>query len=339
MLIIATGISGCGRKQYLERLANYAKRQGKKIKVYHVGQMLFDHAQKVGIHLTQENVLNTNPSVINAIRGAVFENILANLDKDKKENDAVIISIHSIFYWKKRFMRAYDRFYLSKFNPDMFITFFNRASDIQKELNSRAQWKPQKLTLQEILLWQNVEVEMTGSWAEINRTPFYVVSVLQPLNTIYRLIFEPWVETVYICMPITHLKKKLYQEKVHRFIKKLEKYFIVFNPLNLDSIKGNKPDLATYHHTVNQDLYWLIKQSKKVIAYFPVVVASPGVINELREAHESNKDVWLIFPSKKKSPFLIYFSNKIFETPKEFFEFLEGKYKQRKIKSRKKPLK
>lgn len=335
MLVIATSISGSGRKEYLNNLAEYAKKLGKKIKVYHVGKMLFEHAKKVGIHLTPENVLNANPSVINAIRGAVFENILANLPKDRKENDAVIISIHSIFFWKKRFMRAYDRFYLSKLNPDVIVTLFNRATDIKKMLDSRAQWKPQKLSLQEILLWQNVEVEMTASWAEIDRKPFYVISVLQTVNTLYRLIFEPWVEPVYVCMPITHLKKKSDQGKVEKFVKELDKYFVVFNPLKLDILIGEKFDLASYHHTVNQDLYWLIKQSKKVIAYFPVVISSPGVINELREAHETNKDVWLIFPSKTKSPFLVYFSSQIFDSTKEFFKFLKRYTREKQAKTKK----
>ena len=332
MLVIATSISGSGRKEYLNELVGYAKKLGKKVKVYHVGQMIFEHAKKVGVHLTPENVLNANPSVISAIRGAVFENILANLSKDRKANDAVIISIHSIFLWKKRFMRAYDRFYLNKLNPDMFVTLFNKATDILKVLDSRKQWKPQKLNLHEILLWQNVEVEMTASWAEIDRKLFYVVSTLQPINTLYRLIFEPWVEPVYVCMPITHLKKKSDQEKVERFVKELEKYFVVFNPLKLDILVGEKFDLASYHHIVNQDLYWLIKQSKKIIAYFPIVVASPGVINELREAHETNKDVWLIFPSKTKSPFLVYFSSQIFESPNEFFKFLKRYSREKKKK-------
>ncbi len=330
MLIVATSISGSERKQYLKKVQSYAKRHGKKIKIYHVGQMLFDHAQKVGVNLTRENILNTNPSVINAIRGAVFENILANLPKDRKENDLVIISIHSIFFWKDRFMRAYDRFYLNKLNPDMFVTLFNKATDILQELNSRKQWKSQNLTLQEVLLWQNVEVEMTASWAEIDRKPFYVISVLQPVNTLYRLVFEPWMDPVYICMPITHLKKKKDKEKVEKFIKKLEKYFVVFNPLKLDTLVDQEFDLSSYHHTVNQDLYWLIRQSKKVIAYFPIVVSSPGVINELREAHETNKDVWLIFPSKTKSPFLVYFSSRIFESPIEFFKFLKRYQKNKK---------
>lgn len=330
MLVVVTSVSGSGRKEYLDKFAKYAEQQGKKVKIYHVGRMLFEHADKVGIHLTPENILNTNPSAINAVRSAVFETILANLPRDLKQNNTVIISIHALFFWKKRFSRAYDRFYLSKLNPDMFVTFIEKATDAKKRLNVRDQWKPQKLSLQEILLWQNVEVEMTASWADIDRKPFYVIPVKQPSDTLFRLIFEPRVEPVYICMPITHIKKRSEFSKVDEFVKELNKYFVVFNPLKIELEQG-KFDLATYHQTVNQDLYWLIKQSKKVVAYFPKIISSPGVINELREAHETNKDVWLIYPSKVRSPFLIYFSSQIFETPKEFFKFLK-KYQREDMK-------
>ena len=77
MLIVTTAISGSGRNEYLEKLLAYSGKAQKKIKIYHVGDMLFDHAKKTGVNLTPENVLNSNPAVINAIRSAVFENILA----------------------------------------------------------------------------------------------------------------------------------------------------------------------------------------------------------------------------------------------------------------------
>ena len=75
MLIITTAISGSSRKEYLEKLEKYAEKEGKKIKVYHVGQMMIDHSQDIGINFTPENVLNAPPSVINAVRSAVFEKI------------------------------------------------------------------------------------------------------------------------------------------------------------------------------------------------------------------------------------------------------------------------
>src|SRR3989338_6916669 len=106
MLIITTAISGSGRSEYLEGLREYALRNKKKIKIYHIGDMLFEHAKKTGLHLTQENILNSNPAVINAVRGAVFEAIIAELPKMLRTYDMVIINVHSMFFWKHVFQRT-----------------------------------------------------------------------------------------------------------------------------------------------------------------------------------------------------------------------------------------
>lgn len=330
MLAIVTSISGSGRKDYLRDFEKYAKKNHKKIKIYYVGNMLFEHAQKIGVFITPENVLNANPYVLNSLRSAVFEKIMFSLPKDLKENEVVIISIHSFFYWKKIFTRAYDRFYLRQFDPDIFITFIDDTKVVLNKLNSREQWKSEKLTEQELLLWQNVEVEVTASWAEMGSKPFFVIPVRQPVTTLYRIFFSPKCEPVYISMPMTHLKSRKDKEKIDKFFKVLERYFIVFDPRNVE-VGGISPEkksnLIIYTQTVNRDLYWLIKQSKKIIAYFPRIVSSPGVVNELREAYETNKDVWLIYPAKVASPFLTYFCNRMFSKEKEFFAFLKKNYK------------
>ena len=100
MLIITTGISGCGGKEFLAQLEKFAKSHKKLVKIHNVGQMIFEQAEKIGITLTSENVLNANPHVINSLRSAVFENILSTLKQDLKKYDAVFINIHAFFLWK-----------------------------------------------------------------------------------------------------------------------------------------------------------------------------------------------------------------------------------------------
>jgi len=147
-------------------------------------------------------------------------------------------------------------------------------------------------------------------------------------------------------MPMTHLHNKKDIERVDAFVKKLDTYFTVFDPRTIETggvkLKGfgmamkiksrRKEDLAIHYHTVARDLYWLVHQSKKVVAFFPTVVSSPGVINELREAFETNKDVWLIYPSKVGSPFITYFCNKLFINEQEFFAFLDKELKLKPLK-------
>lgn len=329
MLIITTAISGSGRSEYLEELRGYALLRKKKIKIYHVGDMLFEHAGKTGLHLTQENILNSNPAVINAVRGAVFEAIIAELPKVLRQYDAVIINVHAMFFWKHVFQRTWDNYYIPQLKPDMFVTFINDAAKVQKYLQKQQQWKPMSVTLYDALLWSNVEVEVTAGWAEMLRRQHYVIPVASPAKLLHRLIFEPKAETAYISMPLTHGYTRAIQKQVDQLITSLEKYFIIFDPRFIELAvpkKGGRVDKVMHNQIVNRDLYWLVRQSKRIIAYFPEVVSSPGVINELREAYETNKEVWLIWPKDAtKSPFITYYAHKVFKNPQEMLRFLKKK--------------
>jgi len=327
MLIITTAISGSGRSEYLEEMRAYALRHHKKIKIYHVGDMLFDRAQKTGITLTAENILNANPSVINAVRSAVFEAIAAELPKARREYDAVIINVHAMFFWKHVFQRTWDNYYVPQLKPDMFVTFISDAARVRDHLRARKQWKPMDVTLYDALLWSNVEVEVTAGWAEMLKRQHYVIPVASSSKLLFRLMFESKTETAYVSMPLTHGYTKAVQKKVDALIASLEKHFIIFDPRAIElsvPTKGGKVDAATHNQIVNRDLYWLVRQSKRIIAYFPEVVSSPGVINELREAYETNKEVWLIWPKgATKSPFITYYAHRVFESPQEMMRFLK----------------
>lgn len=328
MLALITAISGSGRKEYLKEFEEYAKKLGKRVKVYHVGEMLFEQAAKANINVTKENILNTNPHTLAALRASVFEKILGEVDENKKKYDAIILSVHAFFYWKKAFHRAYDRFYLTQSNPNLYLTLIGNEALIKKGLGSRNQWKREHMNVREISLWQNVEVETTASWADIMGKPFYVCPTGQPLGTLYKLLFMGHLEPAYISMPMTHLPGA--KARIENWAKELEKYFVVFDPRTHEvgptKLYG-RSDATISNQTVKRDLYWLIRQSKKVIAFFPKVVASPGVINELREAHETNKEVWLIYPEKLGSPFIAYYYDRIFKNEKDFFTFLKKEYR------------
>ncbi len=339
MLIITTAISGSRRKEYLKNLRDYARQFGKRVKSYDVGQMMLDHSAAIGVNLTPDNILNSPPSVISAVRSAVFEKIAGELPGELKRNDVVFINIHAMFFWKKVFVRAWDNYYVSQLNPDFFLSFVDDVISIDSKLKERSQWKKEKMTMNDILLWRNVDVEMTASWAEMMRKPFYSIPSQSGVKLLYRLIFEPNVEKVYVAMPLTNFMGSKGQKEVDRFIEKLEKYFIIFDPREIELVEQWKPSMMTkavLHQIVNRDLYWLVKQTDRVIAYFPKAVSSPGVVNELREAHETNKEAWLVYPKEDKiSPFLTYYSNMVFKGPDELFKFLSGGKGGRKPKSRK----
>jgi len=330
MIILTTGISGAGGKEYLKKFAEFARTKGKKVRVYNIGELMFEHASSAGISINKKNVLNTNPNVLNSLRGAALEKALSSCNLDDADGDLIVINMHAVFFWKKIFIRAFEKYYINKINPDMIITFIDNSTSIKAQLDSREQWKEEQMTEDDILIWQSVEVEMTASFSEFENKPFYVLPVRHSPELLYKLAFHPRMEPVYVSIPMTHSSPESVS-KIDNFINRLNRYFSVFDPrtieINVDAPTKNK---TIYYQTINRDLYWLIKQSNKVVGYFPEIVASSGVINELREGYETNKEVWLVFPSSKRSPFTDYFTTKLFETEEELFsfvrEYIKGKY-------------
>lgn len=335
-IIIVTGISGSGRKEHLNRFEKYSASLGKKVKVYHVGQMTLERAKRDGLNITSKNILNTNKHTMQALRSGVYESILRSIKDDRRNYDAIVISIHGFFYWKKTFHHSFDHHFIARFKPDLFVTIMRDPVDVHHTLAQREQWKRERLTVTEIALWQNVETEVLATWAELSKCPYYAFYDVQRMCTLYKLVFIPEMESTYISMPMTHMMDDVNRKKIERFIKKLEEHFVVFIPMitkgkipALDAVLSKKThgEYLTSYQTVKIDLEILLRQSNRIIVFFPKPVASPGVINELREAHETNKEAWIIYPTKLVSPFLIYYYDRAFLNEKQFFAFLDTEKK------------
>lgn len=338
-LVLATGIPGSNRKEYLAGVERYAASREKRIKIYPVGQLMIEHARSIGFDIHEENILNADPDLLHSWRSVVFARILAEIAASSEQYDAAILLIHEFFLSGGWFEKAYDPA-LKQFNPDLFVTFIDNGPKILSRLSEREQYCDEHgdptLTLNQVLQWQNIEVQVTSGRAADAGKPFFAVAVAQPASTLYRLAVHPEIEPVYIAMPISHLQKPRDRAGIDAFIKRLDKYFTVFNPLAVEAI-GAVPlgdpnlDLLPYHHTVRRDLYWFVRQSKKIIVYWPKeIVSSPGVNHETHEAMVKTKDVLVIYPGALASPFITDFNTRLFRGEKDFFEFLDAKYPERK---------
>ena len=83
-LIIATGISGSGRKEYLSKWEEYCRIRGKRVKVYHVGELMFKLAKDMGLNFNPINILNGDQDILHILRTSVLNRILAEIsNKDK----------------------------------------------------------------------------------------------------------------------------------------------------------------------------------------------------------------------------------------------------------------
>jgi hypothetical protein len=358
-IIIASGIPGCGRDEFLAGWVKYCEARGKRVRVYSAGDLMYEHFEEIGESIDPKHILDVDPGRLQNARSAVFQKILSEITDNPDKYDAVVICMHMWFRWNDVYLDAYDRFlknFLDK--ATAFVTFINDFRPILRNLQSREQWRDQGLTGTEILRMQNIEVVSTYRVADLFNIPFHAVATTQQPSEFYKLVFHPEIETVYVGMPISHLRNPKDRKRIDGFIAKLSRYFRIVNPLSVEIVGaihfgrgGKSPDnsLAVHRHIAHRDLYWFVHFSDIMVAYWPKVIPpeivrenpeilklwpkaipSPGLVSEMASAHKEGKDVWTVFLESEASPFIIYHTTKLFLSEEEFFRFLEKKYPDRK---------
>ena len=337
MRILAHGLSGVNEKEYQKKHELYCVPRKKVIKSFNVGELMYAHADMGGRNLSgvKDNILHVYPDERLAWRSAVLKGILDELSICENL-DAAIVNVHGWLINKEIAQIAFDP-YLRKYSADMYITFIDNYERILECLNSRSQWQDENLTEEKILKWQNHEVELTMFLAQFMEKPFFAVPTAQPPSTLYKLLFHPELDPVYVAMPISFFKAPEQQARIDEFIKKIDPYFTVFDPRTVEAVSamsaddfGNKTKMTIANHIVHRDMSWLINQMKKLIGYWPEDSYSTGMDHEIHHAFIRGMDVWLIYLGKKSSPFVPFFCTEKFRSEDEFVEFLEKKYPERK---------
>ncbi|MEK7503296.1 MAG: hypothetical protein AAB556_02525 [Patescibacteria group bacterium] len=333
MIIVTTAISGSGEMEHLERVVAYAEKMGKKAKIFNVADLFFEQAQKIGIRISKEKVLNTRRQTMAALQSSVSERIVADLVHWAGHDSLAIINVHATFYRRGIFKRGFSSYYLSQFNADAYINLLSDSEAVFGNLSLRPQWnflfgnRNKSEILKKIMTWQSDEVKDTEGWAEREQKNFFVIPTRSSPEVIYRIIFEPWRKIFYLGMPITHLHDEKYAEarnRINCFAEWLRKHVILIDPRHVEPLTPEmlaQIDKEIYHQVVERDLEWLIPQCNGIIAFHPEVIVSAGVNNETREVFETNGESFLIYPYDKKSvsPFLIEWTDEIvFKNEDEF---------------------
>jgi len=188
------------------------------------------------------------------------------------------------------------------------------------------------LSVESIVRWQEFEVFFSGHLAMQFDARHYVVPVNQR-ETFRALLMDREKRVVYASYPMTHLPAED-QPLIRRFVDLLSAHFTVFDPA---SIEGSH-SLRSYYtsadlrsiasHTVVRDLDWFIGvNADAVVAYWPTVVFSSGMNDELRYAYESGKETILVTERPKDrmlpslSPFTTY-KSKLFWSSDDFAAYL-----------------
>lgn len=328
--IVSTGIAGCGEKEYHRKFAEYCKKKNKKVNIINVTDVVLETAKKTNPEATKYNILNFPRSTKNIWYQAAFKHIL----KEGLIKDAInIVNVHLTYWWKEGPEQVVNANILNSFFSDLDPIFFVQITDglkfIKERIDKVVEHVGRALSLESVTRWRELESYVSEMLAQINNKEYYLIARAQSADTLFRLIFDNRLK-IYFSFPITFAKDKI-KKKVEGFVKELDKLAIVFDPFKVEKFDCFPPEIKKLGADVivKRD-YRLINQSDFVVAYFPKVVHSAGIITEINYANSNGKIVYLVWPDKKYSPWTIYPVRKVFFSPQACLRELKKVAQQRK---------
>ena len=363
MIIVGTGITGVGRSHYLNSVAEYSRQKGLSVDVVDIGPRMFEKASSLRIKIPGDKILDLDTTTLRFLRATVFEEITSTVDEYRGFDRDLMISLHMSFRWSKVLMPAFDYYYLNKVKPDLYCSLVDSVGNILRRMEDTpdlAHWKD-KLTIKEILIWQDEEMFTTEIVADILGAPHYMIPSSASPSIMYNVVNmvekpirkgePPEMLKAYISYPMTMTKgNDEFEEARKELVSKLKDIgVIIFDPAMIEDMvllerardaggsnvyleefgvyvsKEEVLDAEKYiiDHTVHRD-YKFIEQSDMIIVFYPIKELSAGVLSEMIYAHTHMKNVYALFTQESISPFFLNYSTKIFRDIDSLVEFVEG---------------
>ncbi|MBI4441498.1 AAA family ATPase [Candidatus Woesearchaeota archaeon] len=329
-VIVITGISGSESKKICGGYADIHR-----AKVFSTGDLMEKAVQpaKNRVPFSPENLLNLNPIILDNLRDKIFAKIKEEIEK--KEYPRYVIDTHAQFFWDHVFENAFDWKHLDMINADMYITIIDKPSSIKKRQMRTEQGRIQDHDLRDLLLWQNIEVNITKGWADKYVRPFYVLPSGHEPDMIDSLLYNKF--QIYFQMPMTGITKEQNQ-KISEFKARLLEFgktlnggtLPIIDPRSIDMETGENLDqrveIAIRRQTNHRDLNWYIGvDASDLVAYYPPGTGlSRGVSDETVRGLETGKNTFVIYPRARSmtSPFMDR-ARVVFEDENTFFDYFK----------------
>src|SRR3989338_137784 len=306
MRVFCSGISGAGASEHIAKVADYATARGEEIKVFNMGQEVFNAAKRSGYPITPAGVLDLDKRALNYLTLAAYETIASQIGN--YENS--IIDAHIHFCWRGVLTASVKPEMVRALDPDVYVTLMDLAQPIMERLKAdNAQWRSQVenegLDKRSVLHLQTAEVSTTRQFAGFLEKPMYVLPSKDSPDSLYKIATASNVEVAYASFHITSFyNDPESQDQIDTFIEDLRRFkgLAIISPRAL--VLGPDPTKIEFQHTVMHDLEWLVGGStQRVFVYFPKKVRSSGVHSEATKAKGSCKEVWFVGPEDMRDPF------------------------------------
>lgn len=359
MKAIITGTIGLDKQPFLEKVQEYARREGRELTLCHVGRRMYEEAPDVA----PGRILDLPLSRLHLLRRSVIKDILAAAPKTQN----LVINTHATFRWKHGLFPAFDFDQWAQLDADMYVCLMDTVDALHARLLAEHQIDH---SLKDLLVWREEETlatEMMMMGCSLKRSGpaarFYVMAIGRENSTaemLYRLMLRPEIRKAYISFPMTHVTDLPdVQQQIDAFRRIIRQHFTVFDPADMEeyrlyqqaaaaSQRGHKViEVAVLDQPLRLDVaelmqvagdihaqiyardFMLIDQSDMIISYIPELPdgkphLSSGVERELQHAHEATKEVYVIWrPRTKPSPFITATATSIFPATEEALKYFE----------------
>ena len=361
-VILCAGNPGSGRDEYIQKMLALFNSDGR-IKYYHFYDYLLQTLRSDGYNLNKETILDfvaNNQRETERIRAATIDEICEEMgdsgihvvstpysfewngeliygltanDARKLNPDKFIVLLDDIVRIKERLRQ----------DPQW--------SDKEFTLVELTKWRRTEVDGIEALAHQFDPPK-----------EFYILPVEHNPKVLFELVTNARKKKIYLSYPITSTTEEE-RARTAEFARQIEDLYIIFDPITIkewslveqwneerDKAKGKKGRMPesikcsisyelgdkTYecdseeirhairdirHQIVERD-YMLINASDYVVAYHQRRQISAGVICELVHGKTNGKFVYVMYPYEP-SPFLEYYSHRLFTSTEQLLEFLK----------------
>lgn len=348
---IITGISGSERIQYLEEIQEYAKRNGRALKIINMWDVLNEVSPK---SIDEATILNIPTPKRMGLFKKAYKEAAHRLEELRQHyghgtEKCVAVATHACFYWQTTYHKAFPNHLLRSLRADVFVTIIHNMRNIKDKLGKNVSHRFSDINFTDILHWRDRESTETRNWAHSFGKEHFVIARNEPPQTLYKILFEEGTKRVYFSYAMSYVRAQ--QLEARKLIDKLrERGYIVFDPGSIDDAKyvdkllAGDPDNPVYQdlgkdvddQTVKLD-YSLVEQSQLLIARYPAgkllsykshldrmyIPLSAGVICEMVHGHSEGKRVYAVWlPKTEPSPFFSYHCRECFRSEQELLDYL-----------------
>ena len=267
MIVFSCAVAGSDRISLETKTVKIAKKHGKDIVIINFIDEMVKVANKTNPYINSKNIPNLDIENIRLLKENALKNIKTIIDENKRTD--YIIDGHMSFWWRGGPLSLINSRDMRTLNPDIFISVVNDPKNVNKNLQKKKSWEDKTVDEYEIALWSELELYTADLISNSINRRNYVIGSKEDPNTLYELLYRQDKPKAYISYTIEHRKSGY--ETLERFIKKIKKYLIVFNPkaVDIDAYKENVNERTKnliFNQTVRRDFH-LVDQTDITIVY------------------------------------------------------------------------